>query len=408
MPVSSSATTSSSTTCPTCACWRLTCGSCASRKSTPCFPLAYPANPYHRLIKNYQLVRDSINDPVQDGRLAGRVFAEQWDALVGQLSRRADIPALSRLSRRGRGPGRHRRCPGRHGHSAAHRRGPGGDFCPGLPSSAPAGPRSSNWCCSLGTARPTDRSAGLCHRLAVGGRRQPRCCPRGCGTSLQVPLLLHQLRKNNCRREDCAFAGPTTTRRNSSRTTTDSSRTSAEPSHGGRGTACRRRSSMPSPAAIPCSPCRPAAANLPLLPAAALMRYQRRNLLTAVVSPLQALMKDQVDNFSWFTGTRSRPALYGMLTMPERGEVLEGVRPGRYRHPARLPGTAAQRHLPEHRQPAGDRLLGCSTRRTACPNGGMTSVPITSTPFASSVNSPNGSRSPSRPCSASPPRPRRM
>ena len=39
-------------------------------------PLAYPANPYHRLIKNYQLVRDSINDPVQDGRLAGRVFTE--------------------------------------------------------------------------------------------------------------------------------------------------------------------------------------------------------------------------------------------------------------------------------------------------------------------------------------------
>jgi superfamily II DNA helicase RecQ len=63
-----------------------------------------------------------------------------------------------------------------------------------------------------------------------------------------------------------------------------------------------------------------------LLPA--LMRYQRRNLLTIVLSPLQALMKDQVDNFSNQTGTRLAAALYGMLTMVERGEVMEGVRLG--------------------------------------------------------------------------------
>ena len=59
-------------------------------------PLAYPANPYHRLIKNYQLVRDSINDPVRDAFLAGRVFTEQWDALQGQFAARADIPLLYR------------------------------------------------------------------------------------------------------------------------------------------------------------------------------------------------------------------------------------------------------------------------------------------------------------------------
>jgi ATP-dependent DNA helicase RecQ len=44
------------------------------------FPLAYPANPYHRLIKIDQIVRDSISDPAQDAMLAGKVFAEQWDA----------------------------------------------------------------------------------------------------------------------------------------------------------------------------------------------------------------------------------------------------------------------------------------------------------------------------------------
>ncbi len=58
------------------------------------------------------------------------------------------------------------------------------------------------------------------------------------------------------------------------------------------------------------------------------MRYQRRNMLTIVISPLQALMKDQVDNFQKQTGTKLAAALYGMLTMPERGEVIEAVRLG--------------------------------------------------------------------------------
>ena len=59
-------------------------------------PLAFPANPYHRLIKNYQIVRDSINDPVQDALLAGKVFAEQWEALVQQFEANADVALLYR------------------------------------------------------------------------------------------------------------------------------------------------------------------------------------------------------------------------------------------------------------------------------------------------------------------------
>jgi len=59
-------------------------------------PLAYPANPYHRLIKDYQIVRDSINDPVQDAMLAGKVFAEQWGALVQQFATNPDVVLLYR------------------------------------------------------------------------------------------------------------------------------------------------------------------------------------------------------------------------------------------------------------------------------------------------------------------------
>ena len=60
----------------------------------------------------------------------------------------------------------------------------------------------------------------------------------------------------------------------------------------------------------------------------ALVRYFRRGLLTVVVSPLQALMKDQVDNLRERTGVTEVEAVYGLLTPPERGAVLEKVRMG--------------------------------------------------------------------------------
>ena len=47
-------------------------------------PLAFPRNPYHRLVKHYQdgaLVRGRINDPELDARLALAVFGEQRVAL---------------------------------------------------------------------------------------------------------------------------------------------------------------------------------------------------------------------------------------------------------------------------------------------------------------------------------------
>jgi len=59
-------------------------------------PLAYPENPYHRLIKDYQLVRDSVNDPAEDAILAGRVFSEQWQAFREKVDAGSDAPILFR------------------------------------------------------------------------------------------------------------------------------------------------------------------------------------------------------------------------------------------------------------------------------------------------------------------------
>ncbi|MBN2684174.1 MAG: RecQ family ATP-dependent DNA helicase, partial [Pontiellaceae bacterium] len=60
----------------------------------------------------------------------------------------------------------------------------------------------------------------------------------------------------------------------------------------------------------------------------ALVRNNRLGVLSIVISPLQALMKDQVDNLNRITESSFSAALYGMLTPPERGDVLERVRMG--------------------------------------------------------------------------------
>ena len=45
-------------------------------------PLAFPQNPYHRLVKDYKLVRSSVNDPVADARLAASVFSDQMQSFA--------------------------------------------------------------------------------------------------------------------------------------------------------------------------------------------------------------------------------------------------------------------------------------------------------------------------------------
>ena len=63
----------------------------------------------------------------------------------------------------------------------------------------------------------------------------------------------------------------------------------------------------------------------------AIVRNEQTGALTVVISPLQALMKDQVDNLNRKTESPTLAAtLNGLQTMPERRDVLEGIRLGRY------------------------------------------------------------------------------
>src|ERR1035437_6433415 len=46
-------------------------------------PICFPENPYHRLVKDYKLVSESLNDPVADARQAASLFADEFRALDG-------------------------------------------------------------------------------------------------------------------------------------------------------------------------------------------------------------------------------------------------------------------------------------------------------------------------------------
>ncbi|MDP2828595.1 MAG: RecQ family ATP-dependent DNA helicase [Sulfuricellaceae bacterium] len=59
----------------------------------------------------------------------------------------------------------------------------------------------------------------------------------------------------------------------------------------------------------------------------ALMRYVQTGALTIVISPLQALMKDQVDTLLR-RGVTAAATLNGLLSFPERKQVMDGIRLG--------------------------------------------------------------------------------
>ena len=82
----------------------------------------------------------------------------------------------------------------------------------------------------------------------------------------------------------------------------------------------------------------------------AVVRYRQTGALTVVISPLQALMKDQVDGMNTKTGSPNLAAtLNGLQTMPERHDTLEGVRLGQfailYVSPEQLRSTTFERAI---------------------------------------------------------------
>ncbi|HYO11568.1 MAG TPA: RecQ family ATP-dependent DNA helicase [Thermoanaerobaculia bacterium] len=294
-------------------------------------PLAFAENPYHRLVKDYKLVRDAVNDPVADARLAGRLFEDQKESFSRMVATQPERVAFYAFCLGGAGDNR--------------RRGLAAVLTAIAGRPAMSTEEAEAW---LTTAFPDT----LC-RTALGGllpesllRVEGRTAwayaaawLRVAGGSSVLPpwvrlrhpetvRLLEALRERPCSDPGCSWCRQTHDSEGPLRRFfgLESFRPAPAAPDGGslqRAIVEHGLAGEPLLAVLATGGGKSLCYQLP-----ALVRYLRRGLLTVVISPLQALMQDQVDNLNRRVGMDCAAAINGLLTPPERGAVLERVRLG--------------------------------------------------------------------------------
>ncbi len=303
-------------------------------------PLAFPQNPYHRLVKDYRLVRDSVADPVADCRLAERVLREQIDELARRAAADNDGHDADLIAVYGycfEGP------------TLLDGNATGGDGIAAVFRLLSPMLATRQQVCDILLARWQGRTCttaapGLILRHLEDPGLRPALAYAAAwlsvagGNSVLPPWvrqrfpatmrLLVALRELPCGEPGCAWCleahdpGVQLKRwfgfddfRPLPATPDGSSLQQAVVGDGIDG--------RPLLAILPTGGGKSLCFQLP-----ALVRYLRRGTLTVVISPLQALMKDQVDNLVRRTGATNAAALSGLLTPPERGDLMERVRLG--------------------------------------------------------------------------------
>ena len=289
-------------------------------------PLAFPENPYHRLVKDYKLVSDARNHPLRDAELSLQLFREQLQAFEALRRTRPDEIALFHFLL-GATPG------GVGSFFAMVRRAP----CPSLLAAAGhlAKAVDGNVCSTrlrvlveAELAEPSSHHA-IAYlvawlRVAGGNSVLPPWVHR---TFPDTSRLIRELRDVPCRSPDCAYC----------RTVHDPEAQLARnfnlnafrpvPQNNAGGSLQRdvtvaglRGENLI--AILPTGSGKSICYQVP-----ALAHYWRTGKLTVIVSPLQSLMKDQVDNLVK-QGIYCAVALNGLLTPPERRSALDKIRLG--------------------------------------------------------------------------------
>lgn len=294
-------------------------------------PICFPENPYHHLVKDYKLVRESVNDPVADARQAERLFGDELRALEGMVQQRRD---LARLLHYLLGT------PGKDNDTLAA--GLGRVF-EGLGCERPSAGEAMELCrglleeyaCRNGEMPPglfetTEGRQAAAYALTwlrVAGSNSV-LPPWVRMTYPQTRKLVRLWREVPCPASDCTYCrrvhhAPTQLKAFFG---WDNFREKPVSPSGGSlqqeivEAGLREESLL---AILPTGGGKSLCYQLP-----ALVRNYRRGVLTVVISPLQALMKDQVDGLMRRTHTPFAAALYGLLTPLERGDVLRRVRTG--------------------------------------------------------------------------------
>lgn len=293
-------------------------------------PLSFPKNPYHRLVKDYKLVLDAVSDPVRDAELCATLFRDQT-RVFGETMK-TDPDALR-----------------------------GYAYC--LDGDVPGNPAVVNgfpeFFAKFGSETATDEEFISMTLGLLDGRVCATTAARVLGDALsrpngrwslayclawtrvaghnsvlpswvrhsfpEVSVILDQFRDVPCGRPDCAYCVEAHDPETLLRKFFGFETFRRDPDGGSlqRDITLSGLSGESQLGILPTGGGKSLCFQLP-----ALARNYRRGTLTVVISPLQALMKDQVDNLTARTGTPFAGALYGLLTPPERGELLERVRRG--------------------------------------------------------------------------------
>lgn len=292
-------------------------------------PLAFPENPYHKLIKDYKLLRTGKNNPVSDARLAGSVFDDQLAAFSELYQKEPDILSVFSFA------------------FASYREAGKFEglgifevfnfFSGGVPDSEKAksifqkiGRRSA---CKTGLD-------DIWERCALDPLKRPMLAyvlswlRVSGGNSIIPPWVKHEfpelsglIRKIRfaCGNDDCDYC---TTHNDSEKLlkrffSFDEYRALADGRMLQKEIIDASLSGQSLLGILPTGGGKSICYQIP-----ALQRYVRLGELTIVISPLKALMKDQVDNLNRETGMEAAAAINGSLTLPERGAVMEKVRLG--------------------------------------------------------------------------------
>ncbi|MHB9006270.1 MAG: RecQ family ATP-dependent DNA helicase, partial [Limisphaerales bacterium] len=294
-------------------------------------PIAFPENPYHRLVKDYKLVRESLNDPVADARQAAMLFGDEYRSLDGLRQTEPTLFALLHYLLA---------TPDDADDPLARGMGMVFEALGGVrPAESEALERGrelfGRWACRSVAVEALDmRTVAQRHALAYAVTWL-----RVAGSNSVLPPWvriehrltgdwIRRLREVPCAAPDCAYCRRVHHAGEQLRLYFGFDGFRPVPRNASGGSlqqdiieAGMRDESLL--AILPTSAGKSLCYQLP-----GLVRSYRRGVLTLVISPLQALMKDQVDGLVRRTGTPFAAALYGLLTPPERGDVLRRVRFG--------------------------------------------------------------------------------
>ncbi|MDP9122955.1 MAG: DEAD/DEAH box helicase, partial [Acidobacteriota bacterium] len=321
-------------------------------------PLAFPENPYHRLVKGYKLIHDSQSDPLADARLAAKLFVEQWKSFAALSVIEPERPAFYAFCFGDDGDGGqgHGGRSGFGGVFSAHSQRPpmttaeaGAYLAASLDGQVCRTALAALLACG-GLERSGQRAAwGFAVswlRVAGGGSVLPRWVTEQYPETVE---LLDALRCRPCGDSGCAYCRADGDLEEQLRHFFDLPGFRPLPASldGGSLQKVLVRHALdakPLLAILPTGGGKSLCYQLP-----ALVRHRRRGLLTLIISPLQALMQDQVEQLNHRTGLDRAAAINGLLTPPERGAILERVRLGEvallYVSPEQLRNRSFQRAI---------------------------------------------------------------